>query len=77
MPQPSFTSRTLIASACAFALLPGCMLEKQDDGAEFREAVPMREAVTVAGPQSDGDADTSAQSIAGVSRAQAERRLER
>lgn len=31
------------------------MLEKQDDGAEYREAVPAREAVLVAGPETDAD----------------------
>jgi len=41
-------------------LLPGCMLQKQDDGDEYREALPAREAVVVAGPQSDAAGDTSA-----------------
>jgi hypothetical protein len=35
------------------------MLQKQDDGDEYREPVPLREAVVVAGPDSDA-ADTSA-----------------
>ncbi len=39
------------------------MLEKQDDGEEYREAVPLREAVVVAGPETDGVGDTSTASI--------------
>jgi hypothetical protein len=54
--------------AGATFLLPGCMLEKQDDGAEYREAVPQREAIVVAGPEADTAADAS---TASVRRAQA------
>ena len=32
------------------------MLEKHDEGAEYREVVPSRDAVVVAGPESDGGA---------------------
>jgi hypothetical protein len=34
------------------------MLDKQDDGAEYREAVPLREAVVVAGPETDAAGDS-------------------
>jgi hypothetical protein len=39
------------------------MLEKQDDGGEYREALPLREAVVVAGPEADGAGDTSTASL--------------
>jgi hypothetical protein len=64
--QRAFTSRFVIAAlvlSAASAGLAGCMLEKQDDGDEFREAVPKREAVVVAGPDQDGAADSSAASV--------------
>ena len=70
MNQRSFTTRTtrttrsLTATLFAVCLLPACTLEKQDDGAEYREAVPEREAVVVAGPESDSAADTSTASVA-------------
>ena len=46
----------------AVLALPACTLEKQDDSDEYREAVPLREAMVVAGPESGGS-DTSAASI--------------
>ena len=60
MSQRSFTARLVAASVLAACLLPGCLLQKQDDGEEYREAVPRREAIVVAGPESDAAADTSA-----------------
>lgn len=59
------SARTITAISCwlgSAALLPGCMLEKQDDGEEFREAVPQREAIVVAGPETDADAQSATQS---------------
>src|SRR6478609_4353385 len=69
MSQRSFTPQTPALRALhalalvGFSLLPGCMLEKQDDGDEYREALPMRQAVVVAGPETDDAADTSTASI--------------
>jgi hypothetical protein len=60
-----FTTPLLTAtvlSVCA-TCLPACTLGNQDGADEFREAVPMREAVTVAGPDSDAAADASTASI--------------
>lgn len=58
MSQRSFTA---FAGALVLAGLPGCMLEKQDDGDEYREAVPLREAMVVAGPESaSGDRQSAA-----------------
>ncbi|HVY27113.1 MAG TPA: hypothetical protein VHB79_11205 [Polyangiaceae bacterium] len=56
--------RTFMPQVLGVALLagcwaPGCMLQKQDDADEFREAVPLREAVQVAGPETDSDATSS------------------
>src|SRR5689334_12645864 len=60
MIQRWFTPRTalvrprtarLLGAVALFALTPACMLEKQDDAEEYREAVPQREAVVVAGPE--------------------------
>lgn len=48
MSQRKFTS---LAGIGVLMALPGCMLEKQDDGAEYREALPLREAMVVAGPE--------------------------
>lgn len=68
MTQRWFTARTrssVVALSCLLgsaALLPGCMLEKQDDGEAFREAVPQREAIVVAGPETDATAATATQS---------------
>jgi hypothetical protein len=39
------------------------MLEKQDDGAEYREVVPSRESVMVAGPETEGGAETGTASV--------------
>jgi len=39
------------------------MLDKQDDSEEYRDAVPLREAVLVAGPETDAASDTSAASV--------------
>jgi len=39
------------------------MLDKQDDGDEFRQAVPRREAVVVAGPETDSASGSNAASI--------------
>jgi hypothetical protein len=66
MPQRWFTVPAL---AFGFLSLPGCMLERQDDGEEYREAVPAREAVMVAGPEAearDGAGAASAQSQRGT-----------
>ena len=60
MSQRWFTARILTTTLLGACLLPGCMLQKQDDGDEYREAVPQREAVVVAGPDSDAAGDTSA-----------------
>ena len=60
MSQRSFTTRILTTTLLGVCLLPGCMLQKQDDGDEYREAIPAREAVVVAGPESDAAADSSA-----------------
>ena len=42
------------------------MLGKQDDADEYREAVPLREAVVVAGPQTDDAGDTRTTSVGGT-----------
>src|SRR6187402_1443491 len=66
MAQRSFTGRTFnVGWLAAFLLtgLPGCMLEKQDDGTEYREVVPSREAVLVAGPETDGAGDNATASV--------------
>ena len=63
-PLRTFTGRILCAALLAgSATLPGCMLEKQDGGEEFREAVPAREAVVVAGPDAEASADSSTASV--------------
>jgi hypothetical protein len=59
MSQRSFTNWIV---PLVLATLPGCTLEKQDDSDEYREAVPLREAMVVAGPES-GAGDTSAASV--------------
>jgi len=69
MSEPSFTLRCLALGLSSLALAPGCMLERQDDGEEFREAVPTREAVLLAGPEADpadGPSAASAQSTRGT-----------
>jgi hypothetical protein len=66
MSQRSFTVRSLTINLFAAGLLtglPGCMLEKQDDGAEYREVVPSRQAVVVAGPETDNAADSATASV--------------
>ena len=63
MSQRSFTLRTLAVSLFLTGAVPGCMLEKQDDGEEYREAVPLREAVVVAGPETDAAGDISTASV--------------
>jgi hypothetical protein len=65
MSQRSFTSLAVAAATLTLgsALLPGCMLEKQDDASEYREVVPESEAVTVAGPEADSRGDSSAASV--------------
>lgn len=86
MSKRSFTFPTLVRNrgrVGAAALLAaslfssGCMLEKQDDGDEYREAVPLREAVTVAGPEADDAGHTDAKSISGSRRPQADAPLGR
>jgi hypothetical protein len=74
MSQRSFTVRSLGACLIAASLLPGCLLQKQDDGEEYREAVPRREAVMVAGPETDASGDDTA-SIQSLRGAQAARPL--
>jgi hypothetical protein len=64
MSQRSFTSLALAATLIAGStLLPGCMLQKQDDGDEYREAIPLREAVEVAGPEAESGRDSSTASV--------------
>jgi len=70
MSQRSFTVRTFAASLIVASLLPGCLLQKQDDGEEYREAVPQREAVVVAGPETDA-ADHDTASVQGLRGTQA------
>jgi len=60
MSQRSFTVQVLSVGLLTAGLVPGCMLEKQDDGAEYREAVPVREAVMVAGPETDASEGSGA-----------------
>jgi hypothetical protein len=79
MLQPSFTSRAFVATRSLFVLfaacaLPGCMLENRDDGEEYREALPQREAVLVAGPETDSELGSTTQALQGTSQAQAEGR---
>lgn len=69
-------NRAVALALLAATALPGCMLEKQDDGEEYREAVPLREAVVLSGPETGADGDTGTASIAG-SHPQAERPLGR
>ena len=57
------TARWGAALLCGASLLSGCMLEKQDDGDEYREALPLREAVVVAGPETDAAGDTKTASL--------------
>ena len=52
------------------------MLEKPDDGEEYREALPLREAVVIAGPETEDTGQTRTASITG-SRPLAERSLGR
>lgn len=68
MSQRSFTVQVLTVGLLTAGLAPGCMLEKQDDGEEYREAVPVREAVMVAGPEAEGSegSGASAQSTRGT-----------
>lgn len=65
MAQRTFTSRiaTALVMVAASGGLAGCMLEKQDDGQEFREAIPQREAVVVAGPEQEGAGDSNTASV--------------
>ena len=58
MSQRAFTGSFVIATLSLSCLASGCTLEKRDDAEEYREAVPQREAVTVAGPESDAGADS-------------------
>jgi hypothetical protein len=80
MTERCFTARTLNATAALLlgaTSLTGCLLEKQDDAEEYREAVPQREAVVVAGPETDDAAGASIASIASARRAQASGPLKR
>jgi hypothetical protein len=75
-----FTARKISVNARvlgAAVLLTGCLLEKQDDAEEYREAVPRREAVLVAGPETEAASDSETASLSGATRAQAERPLGR
>jgi hypothetical protein len=63
MSQRSFTLHALAVGLFAVCAGPGCMLDKEDDGEEYREAVPLREAVVVAGPETDTAGDSSTASI--------------
>lgn len=63
MTERYFTTRALTVTASLLfgaSTLTGCLLEKQDDADEYREALPRREAVVVAGPESEEGAGTSA-----------------
>lgn len=61
MSRRSFTSLAIAHGLLAgSAVLPGCMLDKQDDGEEFRQVVPRREAVAVAGPVAEVEGDAQA-----------------
>lgn len=71
MTKRTFTARTLGVALLLGAFAPGCTLQKQDDGEEFREAVPLREAVVVAGPEGDSAADATTASAPPATRAQA------
>ncbi|MDF3067851.1 MAG: hypothetical protein K0R38_3452 [Polyangiaceae bacterium] len=72
MTQRWFTlPRLAVAALGAVALLPGCMLDKQDDAEEYREAVPQREAVLVAGPETDAPVGRETASLAPSRYAQA------
>jgi hypothetical protein len=64
MPQLPFTLRLGASALLVTCVLPGCMLEKRDDGAEYREVVPSREAIVLAGPETEagGDATTASAS---------------
>jgi hypothetical protein len=77
MSNRSFTTQTLAACFVAACFAPGCTLEKRDDGEEYREAVPQREAVVVSGPESDAAGDTSTASLANARHAEAMRPLGR
>ncbi len=57
-------SLSLFAPLVAWAgLLPGCMLEEVDDGEEYREAIPERQAVVLAGPETEADAQSRTASV--------------
>jgi hypothetical protein len=75
-PHARNRNRFAAVSLLAVSVLPGCMLEKQDDGEEYREALPRREAVALSGPETDADGHTGTASITG-SHPQAERSLGR
>lgn len=60
-----FTTPTLGLVLLLGCFAPACTLEKKDDGEEFREAVPLREAVMVAGPETDSAADSSTAAATG------------
>jgi hypothetical protein len=77
MSQRSFTLQACFGNlGCRFgvatllsASLSACMLEKQDDAEEYREALPLREAVVVAGPEADAAGHTSTASAENTRRA--------
>jgi hypothetical protein len=70
MYQRPFTSALAVTVAASW-LLPSCMLEKRDDAEEYRQAVPAREAVAVAGPETDEVGDARTASAPGATRVQA------
>ena len=75
MSDRQFTPRRRTTTAAGALLLgaswlSGCLLEKQDDVDEYREVVPQREAVLVAGPESDDRAGASMAETASSRRAQ-------
>jgi hypothetical protein len=72
--QRTFTVGSTVLLSLA-GLSTACMLEKQDDGEEYREALPLRQEVAVAGPKSDGGGDAFTASVASSRRAQAARPL--
>jgi hypothetical protein len=65
-PGPSRTrpfSRSFLAGSLALALASGCLVQKQDDVSEFREAIPQAEAVTVGGPEGASNGNSSTSSV--------------
>jgi hypothetical protein len=75
MPQLPFTKTSVAASLVVGALLPSCVLQQRDDGAEYREAVPTREAIVLTGPETDPDSRTATAAVGSTRGALAARPL--